>query len=158
MSKKIITYLLLFSFLNYIGCTSTIFVTVDEYEPMILKENPPSEIFLIAHDNTKYHFSNGEYYYFRNDTLFAKGKIPVYEIKNGKKIETGRMTTIVGIMPPDNIYSMEESGEDSITVITKDGKRYRFVNKGYCYIHNDTVYGKITAVEIKKLIAEYRGE
>lgn len=153
MSKKIITYLLLLSFLNYIGCSSTVFVTVDEYNQKVLEENPPSEIFITTNDNTKYHFSNDEYYYFRNDTLFAKGKIPVYRLENGEKIETGRMATIEGILPSEDIYSMEESGKDSITVITKEGKRYYFVNKGYFYIQNDTMYGKgvILASEGDKL-------
>ena len=142
MFKKIITYLLLFSFLNYIGCSSSVFVTIDEYNQKMLEENPPYEIFLTTYDSKKYHFTNEGYYYIKNDTLFASRKVQEYEIERGKKVETGRVRTIQGKLSPGDIKSIKEVGPNEITVISNTGPELHLENKRFFYTDNDKLYGQ----------------
>ncbi|MCK5086508.1 MAG: hypothetical protein KAQ90_03260 [Melioribacteraceae bacterium] len=153
MSKKIITYLLLFSFLNYLGCSSTQYITVNEYEPNMLKKDPPSEIFITTNELIKYHFTNDLfYYYIKNDTLYAKHEVKEYEDKKGGQVKISKMVTIESKLSLGNIKSIEDSGPDEITVITTENKELHFVNEGYYYLENDTLYGKgeIYSQELKE--------
>ena len=143
MKKKIITYLLLFSFLNYLGCSSTQYITVKEYETEMLEVDPPSEIIVTTNDSKKYHFTNdASYCYTKNDTLYARITLAVFYYENDKKVETGETTTFHRKFPLQNIKSIEESGPNKIRVITISGKELHFVNEGYYYFENDTLYGK----------------
>ena len=99
MSKKIITYLLLFSFLNYLGCSSTQYITVNEYDTKRLEKHPPSEIYVTTNDSKKYHFTNDSlYYYIKNDTLYTKVTLAEYYKEKGKKVEPSWDECIVWII------------------------------------------------------------
>ena len=87
MRKKIITYLLLFSFLNYLGCSSTQYITVKEYDLKLLEEDPTLKISVTTIDSKQYHFTNDEYYYLKNDTLYTKVTLAEYYKEKGKKVE-----------------------------------------------------------------------
>ena len=118
MKKKKITYLLLFSFLNYIGCSSYQYITVKEYDPNMLEEDPPSKIFITTNDLVKYHFTySASYYYIKNDTLHLKGKGIEYADTREGKVITGRMITIQGNDLIGDIKSLVESGPNEIIVI-----------------------------------------
>ena len=142
MGKKIITYLLLFSFLNYVGCSSTQYITVNEYDTKRLEKHPPSEIYVTTNDSKKYHFINDEYYYIRNDTLYSGIKIDAYRIEYGEKIKTGGVKTIQKKLPLSDIKSIEESTPNEITVTTIAGEELQFENKGYYYVKKDSLCGK----------------
>ncbi len=142
MFKRFITYLLLFSFLNYIGCSSTYYVAVDEYRLERLEEDPPVEIFITTNDNQKYHFSNREFFYFKGGVLYGRTKMPEYTYEKGKAVPTGKMKYVHGKLTPSEIESIEEIGPDEIIVTAVNGKEFHFINNGYYFIKNDTLYGK----------------
>jgi len=150
--KQIKTYLLFLSILSNLGCSSTVLVSINEYEPQTLKDYNPSEIFIITNDSIKYHFKCEEYYYKKNNALYVKGKIKVYEYKQGGKVETVRMVPTEGKIPLRDIKSIEEIAPNKINVITTKNEEQQFENKGYYYIENDTLYGQgeIYSNEVKK--------
>jgi len=77
MSKKIISVLLVISFLNLLGCASPKFFTVSEYRQNEGKDDKPDEIYVITKDGQEYHIRE-PIIIFENDTLHVKGKSTNY--------------------------------------------------------------------------------
>ena len=74
MCKKIfISFLLVAIFNLLVGCYSSAWVTVPEYN-QIEEEDKPDEIKVIAKDLKEYHFTKSRFH-IESDTLYGKGKI-----------------------------------------------------------------------------------
>jgi len=72
MIKKIVTYLLLFSFLHFVGCYSTDIVAPNQYKKYIEKGELPSEILVRLYNLKEYRFAAWEYV-IKEDLLYGEG-------------------------------------------------------------------------------------
>ena len=72
MIKKIVTYLLLFSFLHFVGCYSTDIVAPNQYKKYIEKGEIPSEILVRLYNLKEYRFSPWSYI-IKEDSLYGEG-------------------------------------------------------------------------------------
>ncbi|MCH7774712.1 MAG: hypothetical protein IH784_09955 [Bacteroidetes bacterium] len=77
MYRKIFIGFLLLALINFLlGCYSSAWITVPEYN-QIEEEDKPDYIYVKTKDNQEYHFSESNFY-IENDTLYAKGKEILY--------------------------------------------------------------------------------
>ena len=77
---KLISGILVLSFLNLIGCTSTNSFTAFELKQA--EEDEPIDIHVITKDDQEYYFSYPNYY-FENDTLYGRANTGSYGLDFG---------------------------------------------------------------------------
>ena len=68
MLKKILIYIILFSFLHLVGCYSTSIMNREQYQELKDHTDQPDEIIVNLYNNEKYKFARGHYFII-NDTL-----------------------------------------------------------------------------------------
>ena len=102
MIKKIVTYLLLFSFLHFVGCYSTDIVAPNQYKKYIEKGELPSEILVRLYNLKEYRFAAWEYV-IKEDLLYGEG----FELVNDS------FQPFEGTIPLSQIQSIQFEKKDS---------------------------------------------
>ena len=125
-----------------VSCSGTILVSIEEYEPETLKDYQPNEIFITDKDSIKYHFSNDTFCYIHNNVLNVKGYSSLYDSSQGGKVKTQIIKKFEGVIPLEQIKSIERIEKNKIKVITTANSEFLFENKSYYYIENDTLFGQ----------------
>ncbi len=109
MVKKILTYTLLFSSLQFVGCYSYSTLYPDPYQEIKKEISEADEIIVNLKNAKKYKFAKG-YYYFQNDTLTGEGFAIINDIEEPYK----------GSIPFSQIRSIqivELDSEKTLTVV-----------------------------------------
>jgi hypothetical protein len=102
MIKKIVTYLLLFSFLHFVGCYSTDIVAPNQYKKYIEKGEIPSEILVRLYNLKEYSFAPWSYI-IKEDSLYGEG----FELVNDS------YQPFEGTIPLSQIQSIQFEKKDS---------------------------------------------
>lgn len=78
MKKRFITYILLFSFLNFVGCYSSKYVSIDEFEKITKEKDNPEKIAVNTVETGTYQFRR-DTYQIKNDTLISTSLLLSYD-------------------------------------------------------------------------------
>lgn len=76
MLKKILIYIILFSFLHLVGCYSTAIMPPEQYQEIMEVSRKAEDIIINLRNGERYKFARG-YYHISNDSLIGEG----FEIK-----------------------------------------------------------------------------
>jgi hypothetical protein len=101
MTRKIIIGLIIISYLSYVGCYSNEFISKEEIINGEYQVDHTKDIFINTDDFSRYHFISG-YYHFLKDSIYGEGS----------KLEAGQKISFKGVIPVDEISSIEQEQVD----------------------------------------------